>query len=251
MEALDNAWYGSWRPWTNLMQTFRACHLYTFNVAAILFRGHPYIWRSIVRQDIRTKIKVVPIRLYHNLPILRLRRWGYTRPTPLCTDKDRMSAEVLPNGLLYGKLPGNRKVPILDVADAAPPCTSISLVLAKCIRIFLAVVIVLRGSGGKRSSHLRRQCDSYREKRKSESSVTHVSPFMFEAKCGWSPNTLVLTHRGKVLNLGTRHPDVAMDPPQDQSKSCVDVDLCPHLMTYSQVNNLDKQHMVDACRSNQ
>ena len=109
--------------------------------------------------------------------------WATPDPPP-CVDEDRMSAEELPNGLLYGKLPGNRKVPILDVADAAPPCTSISLVLAKCIRIFLAVVIVLRGSGGKRSSHLRRQCDSYKEKRKSESLVTHVSAFMFEAKCG-------------------------------------------------------------------
>ena len=33
------------------MQTFRACHLCTFNVAAIFFRGHPYIWRTTVRHD--------------------------------------------------------------------------------------------------------------------------------------------------------------------------------------------------------
>ena len=51
MEALGNAWYGSWRPLTNLTETFRACHLCTFNVAAILFRGHPYIWRTTVRHD--------------------------------------------------------------------------------------------------------------------------------------------------------------------------------------------------------
>ena len=51
MEVLDNAWYGSWRPLTNLTQTFRACHLCTFNVAAIFFRGHPYIWRTTVRHD--------------------------------------------------------------------------------------------------------------------------------------------------------------------------------------------------------
>ena len=51
MEALDNACYGSWRPLTNLTQTFRACHLRTFNVAAIFFRGHPYIWRTTVRHD--------------------------------------------------------------------------------------------------------------------------------------------------------------------------------------------------------
>ena len=50
-------------------------------------------------------------------------------------------------------------------------------VVTKCTRIFLAVVIVLRGSVGKRSSHLRRQCDSYKEKRKSESSMTYVSAF--------------------------------------------------------------------------
>ena len=51
MEALDNAWYGSWRPLTNLTQTFRACHLCTFNVAAIFWGGHPYIWRATVRHD--------------------------------------------------------------------------------------------------------------------------------------------------------------------------------------------------------
>ena len=35
----------------NLTQTFRACHMCTFNVAAIFFRGHPYIWRTVVRHD--------------------------------------------------------------------------------------------------------------------------------------------------------------------------------------------------------
>ena len=51
MEALDNVCYGSWRPLTNLTQTFRACHLRTFNVAAIFFRGHPYIWHTTVHHD--------------------------------------------------------------------------------------------------------------------------------------------------------------------------------------------------------
>ena len=41
MEALDNGWYGSWRPLTNLMQTFRACHLCTFHVATIFFGVMP------------------------------------------------------------------------------------------------------------------------------------------------------------------------------------------------------------------
>ena len=41
MEALGNAWYGSWRPLTNLMQTIRVCHLCTFNVAAIFFGAIP------------------------------------------------------------------------------------------------------------------------------------------------------------------------------------------------------------------
>ena len=41
MEALDNALYGSWRLLTNLALTFRACHSYTFNVAAIFFRVIP------------------------------------------------------------------------------------------------------------------------------------------------------------------------------------------------------------------
>ena len=35
MEVLGNVWYGSWKPLTNLTQTFQACHLCTFNVAAI------------------------------------------------------------------------------------------------------------------------------------------------------------------------------------------------------------------------
>ena len=41
MEALDNAWYGSWRPLTNLTQTIWVCHLCTFNVAVIFFRTIP------------------------------------------------------------------------------------------------------------------------------------------------------------------------------------------------------------------
>ena len=57
MEALDNAWYGSWWPLTNLTQSFQACHLYTFNVAAILFQGHPYTWRTIISHDIIQLLK--------------------------------------------------------------------------------------------------------------------------------------------------------------------------------------------------
>ena len=41
-----------WRPLTNLTYKFRACHLSTFNVAAIFFRGHPYIWRTTIHHDI-------------------------------------------------------------------------------------------------------------------------------------------------------------------------------------------------------
>ena len=41
MEALDNACYDLWRPLTNLTQTFRACHLRTFNVGAIFFGAIP------------------------------------------------------------------------------------------------------------------------------------------------------------------------------------------------------------------
>ena len=67
MEALGNVWYGLWRPLTNLMQTFQACQLCTFNVAAIFFsffflfffQGHPYIWRTTVRHD-----KAYPIFLH-------------------------------------------------------------------------------------------------------------------------------------------------------------------------------------------
>ena len=41
MEALDNTWSGSWRPLINLTYKFQACHLCTFNVAAIFFRVIP------------------------------------------------------------------------------------------------------------------------------------------------------------------------------------------------------------------
>ena len=51
MEALSNACYGSWRPLTNLTETFQACHLRTFNVAAIFFLGHPYKWRTTVHHN--------------------------------------------------------------------------------------------------------------------------------------------------------------------------------------------------------
>ena len=39
VEALDNAWSGSWRPLTNLTCKFWACHLCIFNVATIFFSG--------------------------------------------------------------------------------------------------------------------------------------------------------------------------------------------------------------------
>ena len=54
-EAHDNAWHGSWRPLTNLTQTFWACHLCTFNVTSIFFQGHPYIWRTTVRHEKRSR----------------------------------------------------------------------------------------------------------------------------------------------------------------------------------------------------
>ena len=41
MEVLGNAWYGSWRPLNNLMQTFQVCHLCTFNVATIFWGAIP------------------------------------------------------------------------------------------------------------------------------------------------------------------------------------------------------------------
>ena len=51
MEALDNAWYGPRKLLTDLAQTIQACHLCTFNVPAIFWGGHPYIWRTTVRHD--------------------------------------------------------------------------------------------------------------------------------------------------------------------------------------------------------
>ena len=57
VNTLNNAWSGSWRPLTNLTYKFRACHLCTFNMAAIFFRGHPYIWRTT--------------RLWHSLTNMR------------------------------------------------------------------------------------------------------------------------------------------------------------------------------------
>ena len=55
MEAFGNAWYGSWRPLTNLTQTYRACHLCTFNVAAIFFRAiHTYGVTTVCHDNYRT-----------------------------------------------------------------------------------------------------------------------------------------------------------------------------------------------------
>ena len=48
----ESTWYGSQRLLTNLTHTFRACHLCTFNVPAITFWGHPYIWRTTIWHDI-------------------------------------------------------------------------------------------------------------------------------------------------------------------------------------------------------
>ena len=52
MEALDNAWCGSWKPLNNLAPTFQVCHLWTFNMADIFFRGHPYVWHTTICHDI-------------------------------------------------------------------------------------------------------------------------------------------------------------------------------------------------------
>ena len=51
MEALDNAWYGSWRQLTDLTQSFRVCHFVHFQCGRHFFPGHPYIWRTTVRHD--------------------------------------------------------------------------------------------------------------------------------------------------------------------------------------------------------
>ena len=51
MEALDNVWYGSWRPLTNVTQTVQACHLCTFNMATIFWWCHPYndsVWLMLL-----------------------------------------------------------------------------------------------------------------------------------------------------------------------------------------------------------
>ena len=53
MEALNNAWYGSWRLLTNLTQAFQVCHLCTFNVGAIFFGVIP---TYSVRHDIFNQI---------------------------------------------------------------------------------------------------------------------------------------------------------------------------------------------------
>ena len=64
MEALGNAWYGSWRPLTNLTQTFQVCHLCTFNVATIFFQGNHYIWHTTVRHNKQTMLgHAVPCQL--------------------------------------------------------------------------------------------------------------------------------------------------------------------------------------------
>ena len=49
MDPLDNAWYCSWRSWTDLNADISSVSFVTFNVATIFFRGHPYIWRMVVR----------------------------------------------------------------------------------------------------------------------------------------------------------------------------------------------------------
>ena len=60
MEALDNAWHGSWRPLTNLTQTFWACHLRTFNVAAIFFGVIPTYGVPTVHHDDSVWFKDLP-----------------------------------------------------------------------------------------------------------------------------------------------------------------------------------------------
>ena len=86
MEALGNAWYGWWKPLTDLTQTFRVFHLCTFNVAAFFFRGHPYIWHNYcmprlsktcppiflhttLRQKWRGVCSNIPLVLYIRSPI--------------------------------------------------------------------------------------------------------------------------------------------------------------------------------------
>ena len=48
MEALSNAWYRSWRPLTNLMQTFQACLLMWL---PFFFGIIPTYWRTTIHHD--------------------------------------------------------------------------------------------------------------------------------------------------------------------------------------------------------
>ena len=52
MQALDNACYGSWRPLTDLTQTFWVCHLCTLNGCHFF----PYIWRSTRHDKLRLDV---------------------------------------------------------------------------------------------------------------------------------------------------------------------------------------------------
>ena len=75
IEALGNAWYGSWRPLTNLIQ---ACHLCTFNVATILL-GSPYIWSTkchdIVLIVVKCLLKDCCLKTEESLAFLEVQWW--------------------------------------------------------------------------------------------------------------------------------------------------------------------------------
>ena len=73
MEALNNAWYGSWWPLTNPTQTFRACHLCTFNVATIFFGVIP-------------TYGVLPYAMIRTLPD-RLSGLIFAKTSPFCLAK--------------------------------------------------------------------------------------------------------------------------------------------------------------------
>ena len=55
--------YGSWKPLTNLTQTFRPCHLCTFNVATTFFFRPSYIWRTTVHHDMKSS----PYQIYQKI----------------------------------------------------------------------------------------------------------------------------------------------------------------------------------------
>ena len=80
MEALDSAWCDSWRPLTNLTCKFRACHLYTFNVAAI-FSGsflHMAYYRT-PWYSMKISIRLTSVVLAHARPKYTWREPTFSR----------------------------------------------------------------------------------------------------------------------------------------------------------------------------